>query len=295
MGLDEASEIHPWPVNIDAPPGARADYNKAVQIFVLGSGSSGNCLVIEAEGERLLVDAGMGPTRAAKRMRVLGADLVTPRPPLGLLVTHDHGDHAAHALPLARALRAPIIAHHGVSIQRARARVEVRAYEPGRALGVGPFVVEALTVPHDAPQVALRVSGGGCRVAIATDLGGASRGLGHFLGGCDLVLLESNYCPRLLESGPYPLRLKRRVAGSLGHLSNEQAADLAASFEDSRVDRLVLVHLSRTNNTPGRAHEVVASRVRRLAVEVLPNGEPRRFDVRRDLRKSRGEQLAFGF
>jgi phosphoribosyl 1,2-cyclic phosphodiesterase len=228
-------------------------------------------------------------------MRGLGADLVTTRPPLGLLVTHDHGDHAAHALPLARALRTPIIAHGGVAIERARTRVDVRSYVPGRALALGPFLIEAVSVPHDAPQVALRISAGACRFAIATDLGDPTRGLGPFLRGCDLVFLESNYCPSLLESGPYPLCLKRRVGGPLGHLANEQTADLAASFEDSRVSRLVLVHLSRTNNTPGRAHEVVASRVRRLAVEVLPNGEPRRFAVGRSLRETPGEQLGFGF
>ncbi len=266
-----------------------------MRIFVLGSGSSGNCLVVEAEGERLLVDAGMGPTRAAKRMRALGADLVTSRPPLGLFVTHDHGDHAAHALPLARALRMPILAHSGVALERARSRVEVRSYVPGRGLPLGPFVVEALPVPHDAPQVALRISAGRRRFAIATDLGRATRDLGAFLRGCDLVLLESNYCPTLLESGPYPPHLKRRVGGPLGHLANEQTADLAASLEDTRVSRLVLVHLSRTNNTPERAREIVASRVRRLALEVLPHGEVRRFDVDGRGFASGGEQLAFGF
>lgn len=266
-----------------------------MQVFVLGSGSSGNCLVIEAEGERLLVDAGMGPNRAAKRMRGLGADLVTSRPPLGIVVTHEHGDHAAQALPLARALRAPIVAHGGIALERARPPVVVRPYAPGRPLPLGPFVVEAFVVPHDAPQVALRISAGGCRFAIATDLGDAPRGLGAFLRCCDLVFLESNYCPSLLESGPYPPRLKRRVGGPLGHLANEQTAQLAASLEDSRVSRLVLVHLSRTNNTPERAREVVASRVKRLAVDVLPNGEPRRFDVHRSPRDATGEQLAFGF
>jgi phosphoribosyl 1,2-cyclic phosphodiesterase len=183
-------------------------------------------------------------------------------------------------LPLARALRAPIFAHAGVALERARCRLDVRAYVPGRALSLGPFVVEALPVPHDAAQVALRVSAGGCRFAVATDLGRATRDLSGFLGGCDIVFLESNYCPRLLESGPYPPHLKRRVGGPIGHLANEQAAELAASIEDTRVSRLVLVHLSRTNNTPEQARDVVSSRVRRLAVEVLRHGETRRFDVR---------------
>jgi phosphoribosyl 1,2-cyclic phosphodiesterase len=265
-----------------------------LRIFVLGSGSSGNCLVVEDERERILIDAGIGPTRAVERMRVLGSDLVTPRAPLGLFVTHDHGDHAAHALSLARALRAPLYAHAGASLERARRRLDVRSYTPGSPVRVGPFVVEALALPHDAPHVAFRVSTAGRRFGIATDLGHATRELRAFLGGCDLVLLEANYCPELLESGPYPLRLKRRVGGPLGHLANDQAAELARSLEDTRVARLALVHISRANNSPERALAVVTGRVRRLPVEALPHGEPRRFDVM-SAGSARAEQLVFGF
>ncbi len=270
-----------------------------VRVFVLGSGSSGNCLVIEADGERLLVDAGMGPTRATERMRSLGFDLVTSRAPLGLFVTHDHGDHAAHALPMARSLRTAIFAHDRVAIARARSRIAVRSYVPGRILPLGPFLVEAVAIPHDAPQVALRVTAGRYRFAIATDLGHATRDLRVFLEACDLVLLESNHCPRLLEMGPYPPRLRSRVAGPVGHLANEQAAEVAKSLEDTRVGRLVLVHLSRTNNTPERAHAAVASRAHRLRIEALPHGVPRRFDVEL-VASARGpsphaEQLGFAF
>ena len=263
-----------------------------MRVFVLGSGSSGNCLVLEAEGERLLVDAGMGPTRAAERMRCLGADLITSRAPLGLFLTHEHGDHAAHALQLARALRAPLFAHPGVALERARRRLEVQSYVPGCPARLGPFVVEALSIPHDAPQVALRVSAAGRRFAIATDLGHAPRELAGLLAASDLVMLESNYCPQMLEAGPYPPRLKRRVGGPLGHLANDQAADLAAALQDTRVSRLVLAHLSRTNNTPARALSVVSARVTRLPVEVLPHGVPRLLEVTPGAGMRGAEQLA---
>jgi phosphoribosyl 1,2-cyclic phosphodiesterase len=266
-----------------------------VRVFVLGSGSSGNCLVVEAEGERLVLEAGMGPTRATERMKGLGAELVTSRPPLGLFVTHDHGDHAAHALPIARALQAPLHAHEGIAAPRARKRLDVRSYVPGRPVPLGPFVVDAMPIPHDAPHVALRVSAGGKRFAIATDLGHATRELRAFLAGCDLVLLESNYCPGLLETGPYPLHLRRRVAGPLGHLANDQAADLARSLQDTRVSRVVLVHLSRTNNTPARALETVASKAHRLTVEALPHAESRRFDVVAGRGSAAAEQLPLAF
>jgi phosphoribosyl 1,2-cyclic phosphodiesterase len=257
-----------------------------MRVLVLGSGSSGNCLVVEAEGERLVIDAGMGPTRATERMRLLGADLVTSRAPLGLFVTHDHGDHSAHAMQLARALRMPIWTHDGVKFDRARAKarkqVDIRSYVPGQPVTVGPFVVDTLPLPHDAPQVALRVGVGGAsgrRFAIATDLGHAPRGLSAMLASSDLAMLEANYCPRMLETGPYPLHLKRRVGGAMGHLANEDAAEVAAGLEGTRLARLVLVHLSRTNNTPERALAVVAGRVKRLAVEVLPHGMARGFEV----------------
>lgn len=267
----------------------------ALRLYVLSSGSSGNCLVVEFEGERLVIDAGMGPNRATERMRALGADLITSRAPLGLFVTHDHGDHAAHAHSLARALRAPLYAHGGSPLEDPRKRVEVHAYTPGRSVHLGPFQVDSLPIPHDAPHVALRVSAGGRRFAIATDLGHAPRDLRAMLAGCDSVMLEANYCPELLEVGPYPPRLRSRVAGPLGHLANAQAADVAAALEDTRVSRMVLAHVSRANNTPERALAVVAARVRRLPVEVLPHGEPRRLEVGESRRIHHAEQLGWGF
>jgi phosphoribosyl 1,2-cyclic phosphodiesterase len=269
-----------------------------VRVFVLGSGSTGNCLVLEAEGERLLIDAGIGPNRATARMRGLGGELVASRAPLGLFVTHDHGDHAAHAVPIARALRAPLYAHPGIRLDRRAKRVELVPFVPGRPVVLGPFVIETLVIPHDALQIAVRVTAGGRRFGIATDLGHVTRELRALLRGCDLVMLEANYCPELLESGPYPPRLKQRVAGPIGHLANAQAADLAASLEDTRVSRLVLAHLSRTNNTPDRALSTVTARLRRLPVEALLQGEARRLDVSGvpDARRlAHGEQLGFSF
>lgn len=249
---------------------------------MLGSGSSGNAIVVESLGERLVVDAGIGLRRAVEAMRAIGGDLVSSKPPLGIVITHEHGDHASHAMPLARALCCPVYAHVGIRLQRSRRRVEVRPYAPARPLEVGPFVVDSASLPHDAPHVALRVCDGKHRVALATDLGHAPGELHALLAGADLVLLEANYCPEMLSTGPYPLSLQRRVAGPMGHLANDQAADVAASLEDTRVSKLVLAHLSRTNNTPARALDVVGSRVRRLAVEVLAHGEPRRLEVERD-------------
>jgi phosphoribosyl 1,2-cyclic phosphodiesterase len=262
-----------------------------MRVFVLASGSTGNCLVIEAEGERLVVDAGLGPNRAVERMRALGEDFVARRPPVGLFITHDHADHAAHALQLVRALGTPLFAHQGASLSRARKRVQVHAYSPGQPVFVGPFRIDALTLPHDAPHVALRVSTATESVAVATDLGHAPRGLVAFLGDSDLVLIEANHCPAMLEAGPYPARLKSRVGGPLGHLANEQTAEIVSRLTSTRVGRVVLGHLSRVNNTAERAAAAVMPRAGGLPVDVVEQGTARAFAVSR----RRPAQLAFAF
>jgi phosphoribosyl 1,2-cyclic phosphodiesterase len=266
-----------------------------VRVLVPSSGSTGNALLVESHGTRVLLDAGLGPRVLAERLRALGVDLF-PRSVDAVVVTHHHGDHVAHLEPLARALRAPLYLHEGISASRARRRFEVRPFEPGQPFMVGALEVRSFAIPHDAPQVALSVGApGGPRFGLATDLGHVPRGLVGFLGDCDAALVEANYCPALLAIGPYPPRLRQRITGGLGHLANEQTAELAAQLAGSRIAQLILGHISRSNNTPERALAVVAPRCRGFAVEALPHGAARAFDVAPARRTGPREQLAFGF
>jgi phosphoribosyl 1,2-cyclic phosphodiesterase len=272
-----------------------------VRVFVLGSGSSGNGILIEAGGSRILVDAGLGPKVAARKMRDLGCDLF-PRGVDAVVITHHHGDHFAHAEPLARALRVPLYLHPGISASRVRARWEVREYRPGVPFRVGGFEICALLVPHDAPQVALAItSDDGTRFGVATDLGHVPPSLVPFLGACDAALVEANYCPAMLAVGPYPEHLRSRIRGGLGHLANEQTAELAASLVRSRLGKLYLGHISRSNNSPERALAAVKPRCVGFEVEAVEHGESRVVAVARTGRvwprgpRGTGEQLALGF
>lgn len=83
----------------------------------------------------------------------------------------------------------------------------------------------------------------------------------------------------MLATGPYPPKLKRRVSGGYGHLANDQTAGLVGTLKGTRLGRLWLGHLSRTNNTPSRALESVASCAGRIEVGVIPHGTPSRIDV----------------
>lgn len=256
-----------------------------MRVWLLSSGSTGNAAVIEAtvkeegSGERLLVDAGLGPRSCATRMRRLGTDLF-PRGVVGIVVTHHHGDHIAHLEPLLRALRAPVYLHDGIAAARIRTRYDVRPYPRRGAFSIGPFKLRAEPVPHDAPQVALSIAANGLRFGIVTDLGHVPPKLVDLLAECDEALIEANYCSDLLEAGSYTPRLKARVAGDFGHLSNDQTAALVQKLVKTRLSRLWLGHLSRSNNTPGRALDRVRPSARGLDVEVLEHGVPRLLHVR---------------
>lgn len=266
----------------------------AVRAFVLGTGSTGNSLLVEAEGVRILIDAGLGPRMLETRCAALGIDLERGSGQLAIdaiVPTHHHGDHFGGVEKIARALRCPVYLHAGIEAPRVRARFEVREYAIGRRFRIGSLEVLAEHVPHDAPQVALRVASADHAIGIATDVGRPTQGLAALLATCDAALVEANHCSEMLAFGPYPMRLRQRVAGGLGHLSNAQTAELAAKLVGSRLGHLYLGHLSRSNNTPERALETVASAAPRLGVSVLPHGSMSVLDIRR----SRAFQLALPF
>jgi phosphoribosyl 1,2-cyclic phosphodiesterase len=240
-----------------------------VRVFVLGSSSLGNALLFASGATRVLVDGGVGPRVAAERLAAMGEQLL-PRGFDGIVVTHQHDDHAAKVGPLARATGAPVWLHDGVDLPRVRRKLNVKRYDTTAAFRIGDFTVEAFALPHDAPQVALRLTAGDLTVGLVTDSGYVPRGLDRFLGACDEVLLESNYCPEMLDYSEYPPSVRRRISGPEGHLSNEDAASLVARLEGTRVVRVHLCHISQNSNTPDRALEVVQRRAKNIVVGVIP-------------------------
>ena len=61
----------------------------------------------------------------------------------------------------------------------------------------------------------------------------------------------------MLEVGPYPYPLKRRVLGEKGHLSNELSGRLLCEILHDQLKYVLLGHLSRENNFPELAYETV--------------------------------------
>jgi phosphoribosyl 1,2-cyclic phosphodiesterase len=230
-----------------------------VRLCVLSSGSGGNTAWIEADGARVLVDAGLSLRETRRRCADAGLDL---RDVTDVLLTHEHADHCFGAASIARKLGARVHATSGTFRALRDPPPDELCFplpHDGSLLLGRSLRVTAIPVPHDAVEPVAysfeeRLEGGRCiRAAIVTDLGSAPRILARALRGLDVLVLETNHDARLLIEGPYPPSLKRRVRSDLGHLSNAQAAQLIAQVLHPGLRHLVLAHLSEHNNTPRHA------------------------------------------
>ncbi len=225
-----------------------------MRITVLASGSKGNATLVEAGTTRLLIDAGIPDDLLLTQLARVGQSA----PPTAVVITHAHADHHGQIDRLTR--RWPLPVYCTESVRRAvhlHRAASVRVVSPRDAFRVGDLDVLPLPVPHDAPQIALRLTHRGASVGFVTDLGEVPPTLkGHFAG-CEVVLVESNHCTDLLWHGPYTPFLKRRVASARGHLSNAQTAAFLRTLPPT-VRTVVLLHLSEVNNRPDLARATAA-------------------------------------
>jgi phosphoribosyl 1,2-cyclic phosphodiesterase len=230
-----------------------------MRFAILGSGSQGNCLVVEARNTRLLLDCGFSLGETVRRLARLG---LAPGQLSGILVTHEHDDHIGGVARLARKLRLPVWLTPGTlrGLEGLFAGLPgVHLLEGYAPLCIGDLEVHPFPVPHDAREPAQYVFGDGVRrLGVLTDTGCATPLMLRMLSACDALVLESNHDPELLAGGDYPLALKQRIASRYGHLDNAAAAGLLGALDCSRLQHLVAAHLSQNNNRPELARGALA-------------------------------------
>lgn len=270
--------------------------------WTLGSGSSGNALLIESGAHRLLVDCGFGPRSLATRLKAVG---IAPESITGLVITHEHTDHASGAERAQHKWRWPVYASAGTlaALPEVTARWR-RPLEAGVPAEIEGFTIEAVAIPHDAAGpfgYAITATASGARLAVAHDLGAVPDTLRRVFADCDVLCLEANHDVEMLRNGPYPWHLQQRIRGGRGHLSNVQGGDLAADLATPALRAVVLLHLSEQNNTPALAEREVSARLRRTKYRGPVTAAPRRetalafsLDGARIAESRRSTQLTLG-
>lgn len=225
----------------------------------LGSGSSGNALVVEAGRTRILLDCGFSIAETAARLLRLG---LAPEDLSGIVVSHEHSDHLGGVAGFGARYRMPLWLTHGTLMRlRASARVlpQLNVIDSHTRFGIGGLEIEPFPVPHDAREPVQYVFGDGSRrLGVLTDAGSATPHIENMLSGCNALVLECNHDLQMLSGGSYPPMLKRRISGRFGHLDNAASAELLAKLDQSRLQHVVAAHLSEQNNTEELARSALS-------------------------------------
>ena len=238
-----------------------------LHIRSLGSGSSGNALLVDTGNAAIVIDCGVGVRALANGLAASGRSL---RELDAVFLTHEHGDHV-RSLP--NAVRAGVRLAATAGTARA-AGVPSHLWEEvrvGRECRVGGLTITPLRVSHDAAEpCGYHVRTHDSAITVVTDIGCGDEALDEFLVASDLIVLEANHDEAMLRQGPYPTHLKRRVLSDVGHLSNADCGRLLlrALNGTGRSRTIWLAHLSQTNNRPPLARDTVA---RALAADGTPH------------------------
>jgi phosphoribosyl 1,2-cyclic phosphodiesterase len=228
----------------------------------IGSGSAGNCLVVEHANTRLLLDCGFSSNEVVKRLQKL--DLM-PEQISGVLVTHEHDDHAKGAFKFSAKYNVPVWLTHGSLKMCERyipqgADIQLNIIDSHTQLSIQDIQVNPYPVPHDAREpTQFTFSDGQFKLGVLTDAGSSTAHIEQVLSACDALVLECNHDLTMLENGPYAWALKKRVGSRLGHLDNQSAAVLLAKLDNSKLKHIIAAHLSAKNNTPSLAQKALSA------------------------------------
>lgn len=224
-----------------------------VKYAVLGSGSSANAYIFEYNGFAVIVDNGFSAKQAIERATSLGFDTEQVK---YIFLTHSHDDHFRGIEVLSRKLRAPVVVHEKLNVNR---KLKTHFYkrkdiQPGPFYTDGEFRFKAFQTSHDAEHsISYHFELGSLIFTIISDTGAVSDEMIELAAKSDILFLEANYNEQMLADGPYPDYLKRRIASNHGHLSNLDAMRFlneAGLRDDSRLNKVFFCHLSSTNNRP---------------------------------------------
>lgn len=284
-----------------------------VRFFCLSSGSCGNCYYLGNEQMAIIIDAGITYRDIKEKLQSRG--LWSDRVPVwGLFITHDHTDHIRATTMLSTSKDMPIKGrggclpvyatkavhggmdrNYGLSKNVPRENRKYLEYEKpvelsysGTMMRITPF-----PVPHDSrDNVGYYIEIYECGLTnlanspkkttfcIATDIGCVTLDISNYLRMADNIVVESNHDIQMLMTGSYPEKLKHRVRGEGGHLSNVECGGLLCDIYHPSLRNIWLCHISKDNNKPELAYSTVRDALMAhgvdmstLSLTVIPYGE----------------------
>ena len=231
----------------------------ALSLCVLASGSAGNCIYVSSDSTAILIDAGLSMKETVRRLAEAGKDLSLVK---AVCVTHEHGDHRASLGVLQRraglALYATGAAAEAYEQDPGQRNLEWTIFQTGSPFMIGDLKIDPFSVSHDSAEpVGFVITSGPHRLGIVTDIGFVTELAKGCLRDCDVLVIESNHDETMVMASARPWKVKKRILGKQGHLSNAQAAELVRIIASPRLKSVLLAHLSAECNRPEIAERCI--------------------------------------
>lgn len=225
-----------------------------MRICILSSGSSGNVTLLVAGETRVLIDCGLSGRETIRRLQSIGED---PAKLDGIVITHEHGDHARGLSALCKTLNVPIYVSDA-TLDACKLGEKQQLVRRGESIcatqdfQIGAFQFSPFAIPHDAADpLAFTVETNGTKLGIAVDLGYINALAAERFRGADALIIEANYETEMLRACTYyPWALKQRILSRTGHSSNDEMARFLREDFDGKAQHIVLAHLSQNTNHP---------------------------------------------
>jgi phosphoribosyl 1,2-cyclic phosphodiesterase len=206
---------------------------------VTGSSSRGNNYILEGKDETLLIDCGIPLLEVKKALNFDLSKIV------GCLCDHEHGDHSKF---ITQYLNAGIQVY--LSPETAKAKGLHRnmvLIETGKIYKIGTFQVKAFDLVHDCRNYGFLIRHSECGdVIFITDTNYCR----YKFPGLNQVLIECNYSEKIVDEkllkGTANMFVRNRVLES--HMEFETTKDFLKANDLSKVNNIVLIHLSESNS-----------------------------------------------
>lgn len=225
------------------------------KISVLASGSSGNSIYISDGKINILIDAGLSGKELEKRLNKIG---VSPDEIDAIIITHEHRDHVSGAGIISRRYNIPIYANDPTwtnSYECIGKVADDYCEIIKNDFTIGDIVIHPFSIPHDAAlPFAYTLYCNQKKIGVATDMGYFNENIINELFELDFLVIEANHDLDMLMTGNYPWKVKHRIKGDEGHLSNDDTAALLPKIIEENKPQILLAHLSEDNNNPEVAY-----------------------------------------
>ncbi|MBR3152044.1 MAG: MBL fold metallo-hydrolase [Clostridia bacterium] len=226
----------------------------------LYSGSTGNCLLVQTNKSNILIDAGVSQKKINDALSSLNLTLENID---AILITHEHTDHIQSIGSISKKYNIPIYSNIETlnSMPKQKEKIETinqKNFKNNELFELNDLKILPFSIPHDAANpCGFNIFHENKKISIATDIGHINDTLLNYLQKSNFIMLESNYDPEVLKYSPYPYKLKQRIAGNYGHLSNATAGKTITNLVPTGLKKVMLGHLSKENNFPELAYQTV--------------------------------------